>query len=106
MVKGRLNEKVKNKQTNLTTIENRVQWVELIQTTDCQIVNSSFQHPTFVHGYRGPPSPNLEVSGIVLSGSLSGNDFLLSPLIIFGLRSHDRVGFIISAKSFGPSGFL
>lgn len=85
-----------------TTIGNRVQWVELIQTTDFKTVKSAFQYPTCVQGYRGA---HAQTWGSLELQELARQWFspLLSPLIILGLKMHSRGGFIIQV-ALGPLG--
>ena len=50
----RPNERKANKQTKPTTIENRVQWVELIQAANVQTVTVHFSTELICRAVRGP----------------------------------------------------
>lgn len=54
MKESQMKEKHTHKQTKPTTVENRVQWVELIQATNIQTVTVHFSTQLICRAVRGP----------------------------------------------------
>ena len=96
-------------QTEPTITENRVQWVELIQATNIQTVTVHFSTQLVCKAIGTPrdrPYLRHPWGSLQREACWAPTPPSLSPLSMFILRSHGRVGVILSKEALGLVGHM